>query len=342
MSETCPQAVARPAIFSGDTGVGPALFYVSFIIVCQIVLINVVVAVLLDKMVEEEDAPDPEEMSVIEKLHQMLAQEYGQLQALFRSWDDDGSGTVSRREWCKAIQSLGYRGPRSVLHQIFDSMDRDRSGTLSFDEVYRQLRAGHAMRKDLDPLLIDGAAGEITLVSKNKVSLRKSLEEQFLIHVRSPRDVIGAPQHRQPLAASSPEGDSPTLPAIHLTPRTSPPPKRPHYPPSPHSGGTANILASRAHYSDGGFVVPNCINGAHRKTLQQERAEVAADTTYMEQGPGSSQFYRTRTSFLPATTYARWEQPLPEISSDGSPLLCRHGGVGSAWERNPYTPRKGF
>ncbi|EOD24259.1 voltage dependent ion channel [Emiliania huxleyi CCMP1516] len=176
--ESWSEAVARPAIFSGDTGVGPALFYVSFIIVCQIVLINVVVAVLLDKMVEEEDAPDPEEMSVIEKLHQMLAQEYGQLQALFRSWDDDGSGTVSRREWCKAIQSLGYRGPRSVLHQIFDSMDRDKSGELDFAEIDKILNPKQARKSSLgQPQPKRSVKDEVTLLRDDVARLTMLVEE---------------------------------------------------------------------------------------------------------------------------------------------------------------------
>ena len=132
--ESWSEMVARPAIFSMKMALGPALFYVSFIVICQIVLINVVVAVLLDKMVTE-DAPDPEELEVVDKLQRMLAQEADRLQLLFRSWDEDGSGTVSKREWRKAIRSLGYRGPSSILDQIFDSIDRDRSGELEYAEI---------------------------------------------------------------------------------------------------------------------------------------------------------------------------------------------------------------
>jgi hypothetical protein len=49
--ESWSEMVARPTIF-GELSVSGSLFYVSYILVCGIVLINVVVAVLLDKMMD--------------------------------------------------------------------------------------------------------------------------------------------------------------------------------------------------------------------------------------------------------------------------------------------------
>ena len=49
--ESWSEMVARPTIF-GELSVSGSLFFVSYILVCGIVLINVVVAVLLDKMMD--------------------------------------------------------------------------------------------------------------------------------------------------------------------------------------------------------------------------------------------------------------------------------------------------
>ena len=55
--ESWSEAVARPIIFGWDMYLRGSLFYVSFILICGIVLINVVVAVLLEKMVDNDDSP---------------------------------------------------------------------------------------------------------------------------------------------------------------------------------------------------------------------------------------------------------------------------------------------
>ena len=55
--ESWAEAVARPLLF-GWNAVGAGIFFVSFIIINAIVLINVVVAVLLEKMVDDDDDDD--------------------------------------------------------------------------------------------------------------------------------------------------------------------------------------------------------------------------------------------------------------------------------------------
>ena len=59
--ESWSEAIARPILFgSGGSAVFTGFYFVSFILLTQIVLTNVVVAVLLDKFVEpSDDAPDP-------------------------------------------------------------------------------------------------------------------------------------------------------------------------------------------------------------------------------------------------------------------------------------------
>jgi hypothetical protein len=60
--ESWSEAIARPLVFGWNAPYGSVvvgIYYVSFILLTQIVLVNVVVAVLLDKFVEE--APKEEE-----------------------------------------------------------------------------------------------------------------------------------------------------------------------------------------------------------------------------------------------------------------------------------------
>ena len=38
---------------------------------------------------------------------------------LFREWDDDGSGSISKRELCKALGAMGLAVPREELEAVF-------------------------------------------------------------------------------------------------------------------------------------------------------------------------------------------------------------------------------
>jgi len=74
--ESWSEAIVRPLLFGWERADGPdavgfylsaagvALFFCSFLIVCAIVLINVVVAVLLEKMVEPEENDEDDEETV--------------------------------------------------------------------------------------------------------------------------------------------------------------------------------------------------------------------------------------------------------------------------------------
>jgi len=63
--ESWSEAIARPLVFGFPSEEGGAafvaIFYISFLLLMQIVLVNVVVAVLLDKFVGPEEQPPPEE-----------------------------------------------------------------------------------------------------------------------------------------------------------------------------------------------------------------------------------------------------------------------------------------
>ena len=58
----------------------------------------------------------------------------------FKIIDDDGSKTISRPEFRKAISELGLDLDKAALEECFNAFDRDGSGTIDFDEFLAQLR----------------------------------------------------------------------------------------------------------------------------------------------------------------------------------------------------------
>ena len=84
---------------------------------------------------------DPDsDVPVIEQLQEALGdgKVLGRVVDIFREWDEDGSGEVSKREFAKAMSILGV--DRSTLDELFDLIDVDGSGHIDYKEIYRKLR----------------------------------------------------------------------------------------------------------------------------------------------------------------------------------------------------------
>ena len=88
---------------------------------------------------------------------------------LFREWDDDNSGTVSRAEFHKAMPMMGLDVPKEEVDKLFDEWDPDKSGVLEIKELHSLFKR----RVELDPSLMPGGAGEIELGIDQKHALRK-------------------------------------------------------------------------------------------------------------------------------------------------------------------------
>ena len=58
----------------------------------------------------------------------------------FRRMDRDGSKALSFEEFSDAIQEIGIAMPTPKKRQLFAFFDRDRSGSLSYDEFLVGLR----------------------------------------------------------------------------------------------------------------------------------------------------------------------------------------------------------
>ena len=69
---------------------------------------------------------------------------------IFHDWDEDGSGTVSKREFTRALPMLGLTVAKAEAEALFDLFDGDGSGTIEYGELKKQLRKharGHTSSK---------------------------------------------------------------------------------------------------------------------------------------------------------------------------------------------------
>ena len=88
---------------------------------------------------------------------------------LFREWDEDANGQVSKAEFRKAMPLLGLEAPPEAIDALFDEWDPDGSGVLEMGELNKVLRRGSTIQ--LDAKMQVGAAGEITAKAENKHKL---------------------------------------------------------------------------------------------------------------------------------------------------------------------------
>jgi hypothetical protein len=74
-------------------------------------------------------------------LHEALCRSSVRVIDLFRRWDEDGSGSIDRFEFRRAIRALGfdYMSDDSAIDAIFDEFDKDRSGSLDYKELAHHL-----------------------------------------------------------------------------------------------------------------------------------------------------------------------------------------------------------
>ena len=58
---------------------------------------------------------------------------------LFREWDADGDGNVTRKEFHKAMPKLGFDVPKEQIDEVFNGFDPDGSGEVSYTELKKFL-----------------------------------------------------------------------------------------------------------------------------------------------------------------------------------------------------------
>ena len=108
--------------------------------------------------IDESEGAKP----VAEQLRDALSKGGVRVIDMFHDWDDDGSGTVSKKEWRKAMAELGFEAHRKEVDALFDEWD-DGSGLLDYQELNKKLRRGADVK--LDPSLQASAPPTLTELS---------------------------------------------------------------------------------------------------------------------------------------------------------------------------------
>ena len=96
---------------------------------------------------ESPDAPP-----VSEQIVAALMANSAKVLDLFRSWDDDGDGTVTRAEFHKAMKELGLEVPAEAIDDIFSSWDKDGGGELTLRELTKILNAAATAARNMASL----------------------------------------------------------------------------------------------------------------------------------------------------------------------------------------------
>jgi len=78
--------------------------------------------------------------TVAEQLKDVLTKNAGRVIDLFREWDADGDGVVSRKEFHKAMPALGLEVPKKEIDALFDTWDPDNSGSIEYSELKKLLQ----------------------------------------------------------------------------------------------------------------------------------------------------------------------------------------------------------
>jgi Ca2+-binding EF-hand superfamily protein len=80
-----------------------------------------------------------DDRSIQEQLLDAMKKNAVKLIDLFRDWDDDGNGAIDKKEMRQAVAALGFEAPRKEVDAFFDSIDKDSSGFIEYEEFKKAL-----------------------------------------------------------------------------------------------------------------------------------------------------------------------------------------------------------
>ena len=75
----------------------------------------------------------------IVSLRRILAKQRLKIVQAFRDWDTDNSGEIDADEFTRALESVGLDLSKAQNYALFNSIDRDSSGQISFQELHKVL-----------------------------------------------------------------------------------------------------------------------------------------------------------------------------------------------------------
>ena len=65
------------------------------------------------------------------------------LAELFRAWDEDGDGYISKREFRRGVQLFGLRADPTECNKLYNKFDKDGDGRVEYRELYKMIRGVH-------------------------------------------------------------------------------------------------------------------------------------------------------------------------------------------------------
>ena len=71
----------------------------------------------------------------LKSLKAVIADNHARIADVFKAWDDDKNGKVSKKEFRNAIQALGYEATVAQINAVFDQLDKDGSGSIDYREL---------------------------------------------------------------------------------------------------------------------------------------------------------------------------------------------------------------
>ena len=79
-------------------------------------------------------APRAADVPAVEHIRAVILANLSKISTLFRSWDQDDSGTIDKKEFRQALPVIGLRVARADADSLFEELDTDASGTISYAE----------------------------------------------------------------------------------------------------------------------------------------------------------------------------------------------------------------
>ena len=79
------------------------------------------------------------------ELRHKLSNGWVRVNDLFKSWDANGDGLITRREFMRGVAVVGVSMSHGDVSQLFSVFDKDESGQLDYRELHSLMRRGSTM-----------------------------------------------------------------------------------------------------------------------------------------------------------------------------------------------------
>ena len=123
----------------------------------------------------ESDVP------VTEQIMASLQKNSVRVMDLFREWDEDGDGVITKKEFCRSMPRLGIVAPSKEFELLFDTFDPDGSGAIDMKELQKGLRRKSASPEPAKEAAKKVAAKPPTLQEKMIAELKKTLQKKMRV-----------------------------------------------------------------------------------------------------------------------------------------------------------------